>query len=567
MELALALVLVGAVTFSTLADQRKKVVCCGWGMSAATPDVYITHADRFARCGVDGILTSLQSRRPDGTLRVLSKVFETDWKYEDFAQEVPKLGKMTAHPAFRETFLTLYLSPSKRRLDWFDDASWARVAANLRTLARLAREGGCRGIAVDPEDYIKRRQFKRLPTDRPGVDMCRIARRRGAELFREVFTEYPNVTILSFWFLSLTPNWYGSKYGFRDMTAISEGDDSLWPAFLDGMLDVLPRTAKLVDGNEDYWLDADKGAFYKARHWIRHGLRPLVSPENRGKYDSQMQVSSGIYLDMYVNPTNSTWHFPPKNGSRLETLRRNYVQALDAADEYVWLYGEKHQFVEWDDFYPLQKACLRERWEDVLPGINDMIAAEKDPDGFVAARKAVLQANNQWENMVSNGVCAADGVGDVPKPFSVWWSPPPDKKDASAKGSVGTFCTDINFGDGDSSSLCAIGVPDGCFLLSVKGVLPDEYYFVRASSCGDGTSATVSWRDARGRYVGDTCYLKFGEPAGRWRHGGVLVRAPMGATKICLSLGVRLAPGGKAWFDNVGVFCMANVFHSGVRIK
>ena len=54
----------------------------------------------------------------------------------------------------------------------------------------------------------------------------------------------------------------------------------------------------------------------------------------------QMQVSTGMYLDMYINPTNSPWYFPPKDGSRLETFRRNLAQALDAADEYIWLYTE-----------------------------------------------------------------------------------------------------------------------------------------------------------------------------------------------------------------------------------
>ena len=59
------------------------------------------------------------------------------------------------------------------------------------------------------------------------------------------------------------------------------------------------------------------------------------------KYQTQVLCGFGLYLDMYTTPTNSPWYFGETGGSRLNHLRSNFAQALDAAQEYVWVYGEK----------------------------------------------------------------------------------------------------------------------------------------------------------------------------------------------------------------------------------
>jgi hypothetical protein len=423
----------------------------------------------------------------------------------------------------------------------------------MRVVARLARDGGCRGLSMDCEDYKKLRQFKRQPGEPPIEELRGLVRRRGAEVFRGVFEEFPDVTILSFWFLSLTPNWYGPDFGHKDMASLIDGTEDLWPAFVNGILDVLPPTATLVDGNENYHCDADKNDFYRQASWIRNDLAALVDPANRGKYARQMQVSTGMYLDMYINPTNSPWYFPPKDGARLETFRRNLAQALDAADEYLWIYTEKLQFIEWDEDYPLQKACQRETLEHRLPGLADLMSATKDPDGFARRRMAELEAEGRLVNLVTNAVCAGAADGGVPKPFGFWR---PTPKDGGAP--IGTVETDNAFGDGDSSSLCAEGVPSGCFTLDQKGVVPGEYYLVSASAHGPGASVTVSWRTAAHKYTGKTQYIPLAGPAGDWRRGQVLMRAPTEAAKVSLGLNVRLAPDEKAHFDNVCIYRLTN---------
>lgn len=536
------------------ASPRKKVIGLCWGFSAATPGVCLRHADRFADAGFDGQLMQVLTWKGGKRLEMHFNIWDTEWRYDDYRHEIPVLKRLTAHRAFRETFLSSLTAPSKRRIDWNgDEEVWERTAANLRTAARIAREGGCRGLWMDTEDYRKKLQFKRVPGEIPLEDLRRKVRMRAARLFKGAFEEYPDMTLFSLWFLSLTPNWYASPYGDRNESAIADGESDLWPAFVNGILDVLPESARLVDGNENYWCDADKNAFYRDRQWIKTGLRELVAPENKVKYDRQMQVSTGLYLDMYVNGTNSVWRFPAKNGSRLETFHRNYVQALDAVDEYVWLYGEKLQFIEWDGSYPLQNGCVRTTWDEALGGIDDIVCAEKDADGFIGKRTAELKAAGKWRNLVENGACEAGGSNAVPKPYGVW-RPPVKKGEAEQKG---TFGADRGFGDGDKCSLCAEGAASGCFLVNVKDITPGDYYLVKISAAGAGIRTVVSWRDVAGKYTGRNFHLPFGSTAGQWRKGHLLVRSPMKAARMTLTMNVELAEGEKAWFDNVEVYRMS----------
>ena len=68
----------------------------------------------------------------------------------------------------------------------------------------------------------------------------------------------------------------------------------------------------------------------------------MVALENRAKYHGQVQAGFGFYLDMYLNEKGNHYYFgPKKGGSRIDRLRDNLSAALEASDEYVWVYGEQ----------------------------------------------------------------------------------------------------------------------------------------------------------------------------------------------------------------------------------
>ena len=80
-------------------------------------------------------------------------------------------------------------------------------------------------------------------------------------------------------------------------------------------------------------------------------------------------------------------------------------------------------------------------------------------------------------------------------------------------------------------------------------------YLVKCSASGGATSASIAWKDEKGRYLRTASqHMTFGAEAGRWRRGEIAVRVPAGAAAMQIALGVSLAPGEKAWFDSVGIF-------------
>jgi hypothetical protein len=91
----------------------------------------------------------------------------------------------------------------------------------------------------------------------------------------------------------------------------------------------------------------------------------------------------------------------------------------------------------------------------------------------------------------------------------------------------------------------------------VKDVTPGGYYLVKVSAAGVGIRTVVSWRDKAGKYTGRNFHLSFGPSEGMWRKGRLLVRAPMKAARMTLTMNVELAEGEKAWFDNVEVYRMS----------
>lgn len=547
------IVIVSATAFAVLAADcgaaqdtlpTKKAIGCGWGFSTATVDDFLANVDLFDKTGLDGVLVWMRGHNAEGRPVGMRNIYYEDWTSEMFAPMVPKLRKLSEHKAFRHNFLSTFRSP-RNRFEWTDGKVWARLGANMRVAACVARDGGCKGLQMDCEDYSSVRQFMWQPGDPPYDEACRLARLRGAEVFRGVFEEYPEAVVLSFWFLSLG----NDRCPVRSVASSVRGRGSLWPAFVNGILDVMPPKARLVDGNENaYRFDADANDFYRSAHHMRKSLLQLVAPENREKYARQMLVGFGLYLDMYVNTPESKWYFPPKEGSRLETFRRNLAQALDAADEYIWIYGEKYQFIKWPDGFKRNRATHPERWEDMLPGFAETILSVKDPEEFAARRRRELEAAGAWTNLVQNGDCRICKDGAVPKPFGSWQ---PGKKEDHR----GKFGCDTSFGEGDSTSLCAEGVPSGCFALTLKNIRPGMHFFVKCSASGGATSAAVSWKNAEGKYLNiGSQHLLFGAEKGRWRHGEAVVCAPVGAAAIQLALGVSLAPGEKAWFDSVGIF-------------
>jgi hypothetical protein len=190
-----------------------------------------------------------------------------------------------------------------------------------------------------------------------------------------------------------------------------------------------------------------------------------------------------------------------------------------------------------------------------LPGFLETLARIRDPyrwaDQWVARRR---QAGTLI-NGVKNSTCTLDkaGAGEAFRKGVLptgWWSWQEEKKRA------GVFGTDTQKGRGDTWSLCAIGVEQGCFGTSIPAT-PGSEFIVEAY--GQGAAArtlTVYWKRA-GAWDWSLPGLSFrfdAVGADGWRRAFGLVQVPQGADELVMMLNVRQAADERAWFDAAGIY-------------
>ena len=537
---------IGVALTMTAGGAEKKMIGHSWDLLAVRPSDVARNLDAWERVPLDGISLAL-TKEPQKGLRIGygSVMNDPAWDRTWFKDDVSVL-RQCASRNLKHNFLTTFWAPQKR-LAWNDDAAWARFAHNLGVLAWLAKEGQAKGILMDPEDYPSTRQYVLVSGDAPFAETAARARRRGAQVMRSMATEYPEITLLSFWMLSLNPQYFTVA---EPRTAAADAGD-LWPAFLNGMLDELPPGARMIDGDEHaYRYEASKKDYYLSVWRAQNKALALVEPVNRVKYQTQVLAGFGLYLDMYTNPTNSPWYFGELDGSRLNHLRSNFAQALDAAQEYVWVYGEKMDWIKWT-------GTSREKnptWEEKLPGFNGTLAQLRNPREWAEKMLAHQRQAGKLTNLLVNGACApvtVEGVsgfrkGELPTQWAGW---------QDEKKRQGAFGTETQKGKGDPFSLCAIGVEGGCFLTSIP-TAPGKQYVVEADAQGATPTVHIYWK-RNGAWDWSLAGVPVGlgeAGADGWRHAFGLVQVPAGADELVLMLNVRQDAGEKTWFDNAAVY-------------
>ena len=524
---------------------EKRLIAHSWDLLAVRPMDVARNVEALEGLPLDGVSLAIvvepQKGRQAGYNTIMG---DAQWERAWFAREA-EIVKQCSSRSLKHNFLTSFWAPRKR-LAWGDDAAWTAFAHNLGVLAWLAKEGGAKGILVDPEDYPETRQYFRLEDDPPFDVVSALARKRGAQVMRAMAETYPEIVILSFWLLSLNPSYYVGCDEPRAMVA-DAGD--LWPSFVNGLLDALPPAARLVDGNEHgYGYEAANQDFYLSAWSMQNRALALVAPENRVKYRTQALAGFGLYLDMYTNPAGSPWYFGEVGGSRLNHLALNVAQALDAADEYVWVYGEKFDWIRW-----FGTSRTNTTWEAALPGFADTLRVLRRP----AEARAILERRRHdgtLTNLLSNGTCALTETptdagfvqGRMPPAWGCW---------QHEKQAQGIFGTDTQKGLGDSSSLRAEGVGDGCFIGKAP-VLAGGRYAIEAYAQGATPRVRVRW-NKEGRWHAESLdvMIRFGETGTNgWRRAFGVVQAPAGTDTLVLLLGTQQKAGETTWFDGAAVF-------------
>ena len=381
-----------------------KVVYTGWDLGLAEPTDVLKRAEDLNRLPVAGITVGCRNlRQTDGTT-INAETIMTDppWLSGTLEQVVSVYRRITSFPNLKESFVVCSSQPRNgKRFAWGDDAEWKRIASNFRILATAAKSGGLRGILIDNEDYHGTRQFRHMPErDGPYDDAVKLVRRRGREVFGAIFDVYPEIVLFFFW--AYIDNGYAHLA--EDPAKALRESGRLACAFLDGMLDVMPMTAAFVEGNENaYSYEAKDGRFDRAAVEVLSGLVSVVAPENRAKYRALVRNSFGIYLDEYTmgrvrirggKEVPNHWYRGARNGSRAEHFRENLEAAARAADEYLWIYGEKFSSIRWGSDLDPTRWTLRfdteTTWDDMI-GLSGKLRLLADPKGYFPKRLEELR--------------------------------------------------------------------------------------------------------------------------------------------------------------------------------
>ena len=507
------------------------MVLYGWDTGEASLETVLANADKFADTGLDGISLIIKGNRAGQARRSQTRDFafvDPKWSKAEFAKQIGLLKQITAKPGLQHCYLQVDWS-QKPRLKWADDAAWERAAHNMGILAWIAKEGNLDGMFIDHEDYHGTKQFGPCPEEGDFATISRLARKRGAQIVSAMAAENPNLHLVFFWLLSHSTRWIGDPES--DLAAIVAQRQDPWPAFVNGMLDVLPPQMRLADGNEfGYLFRADNNDYIMDAFRQRQMLVQLIAPENRAKFRANVQVSSGHYLDCYSNK-GGHWYLPPLNGSRLARLEDNLHQGLACADETVWLFGERRQIIKWQGNAERWNGV--KTWEEELPGFADVMRRLRNPRKWAAEKVAAKRAAGTLVNLVSDE-----------KAFSVW-------KGADCEGTL----TIDAVPDSDMPQLVATGVKSsGCFLASVPDVAAGQWYFVRFDVKGEtDPRCGIQWQN-KGAYDWNVParYPVFKPLKDGWRRGVIVVRVPHGVDRMMLHLSPKHKEAGeKTLFGNV----------------
>ena len=525
----------------------RKFLLFGWEFGCGiTPEMLEKKSGDFWSSGIEGVGLQVASR--------YSVMHEAAISKESLRPKVDDYRKALAKPGLRNSFMGQFFFRSpESRIDWTDDAAWSRIGQSMSALAWFARETGMRGCLIDTEDYKGAKQFTWRPGDPECGELVNLVRRRARALFVGVFSEYPDVAIMTLWLFTMDPDYFRSA----SASAVARDKGDLWPSFVNGILDVMPPKVLLIDGNESgYNYIAGRGDFNLSSVQQRDHVIELVDPENREKFRSQVRVGFGLYVDAFEHAEigkdgkkrTGLYYRGPAGGSRTGGFAKYAAEASYASSEYVWLWSEKRPWVDWEK--PMPKVLTTDMTRvQKLKGVDNVLRSISDPESYAFRRVAELKRDGGYVELAPNWRAELVG-GDAAKGFA--WA---DDKSKMPNG-VGLYVDKkrekqrfgIDYGAG--GAVRAEGAK-GSFLCSIKGVSFGETYAIGGTAKGR-VRLRVAWkRNGTFDWTLPFVAVPFKNVGGEWRRALSAVHVPENCDELVVLVSFDLADGESAWVNSL----------------
>jgi hypothetical protein len=330
---------------------EKKII--SGGADNRTADYVRQNIEAMERVPFDGVCINVYTKKDGNVQPVNLRVMDPNpIRFEDFSDAIADL-KATKFTRFKNNFLWVWISPDPGAvsLDFFDDRS--AMVNNWKVAAKIAKEGGYRGLFVDTEQYDTqwgpfawtRVKYSSTKTQEEYAAQAKL---RGTEVMCAMNDVYPDIHIL--WFFG-----YSASGPRRPRV----GAYAFVPDFIDGMLAAAKPDARIIDGYEQSYGYKTKPFFSAARDLMKNEMEstsPL--PE---KFKKQHEAGFGIWLDCHGTALGWNPGDYLKNYFTPKEFEYSLHQALAHTDEYVWIWFERGSFwtganVPWPYFNALTEA-------------------------------------------------------------------------------------------------------------------------------------------------------------------------------------------------------------------
>jgi hypothetical protein len=243
--------------------------------------------------------------------------------------------------------------------DPFDDGQWQVADDNIRTIARIAKLGALKGIAFDTDSYTGNSLFSYTTAssttpqhtfNHTFAECQDQLRQRGRQFMSAVQEEYPGSRVFLFGGMSMLSQFLGRVHQTPAEVGTLSTDPSafnynLFPAFLNGMLEVIEPGMELIDGCEAYYYTYQDAEFGYGHDLVQQYALALVDPSLQQRYRDQMKIAFSVYVNASFAYTNPAWNLAQYLPVALlpQYFEYQVFSGLNATDRYLWIYWESSE--------------------------------------------------------------------------------------------------------------------------------------------------------------------------------------------------------------------------------